>query len=276
MPTVGVVLLSLVATVLYGVGAGRAWRGLRSGVVMGRGIWALALVGTAAQAGALLWRWVTAGRVTFAGGAAGSLGLFALCVGAAYLLLGLRHRGPWWAALLLPIAALASLLAGLGVGAGWVGGSFAASWGIVHVVPTVAGIACLVAAAALCVTYLVEEWYLRTRRLGATLRWLPALEALDRLSGWVLGLAFALLSVGLASGAVRALLWKELGGNWPLDPKVISSVVTWSFVGGVVAARRRGAFGGRQRAYLVLLAAALAAFTYLGVDALLRGRHASL
>ncbi|MCK4299726.1 MAG: hypothetical protein KAX80_09340, partial [Planctomycetes bacterium] len=61
MPTVGVVLLSLVATVLYGVGAGRAWRGLRSGVVMGRGIWALALAGTAAQTSALLWSWTSAG-----------------------------------------------------------------------------------------------------------------------------------------------------------------------------------------------------------------------
>jgi len=276
MPTVGVVLLSLVATVLYGVGAERAWRGLGRGVVTGRGIWTLALVGMGAQAAALLWRWLVAGQVTFAGGAAGSLGVFALCLGAAYLLLGVRYGGPWSGALVLPLAALASFLDAVGVSAGWSGTLFGASWGVVHVVPAVAGAACLAAGAALSVMYLVEEWYLRRRRWGEPLRWLPALEALDRLSGWALGLAFVLLSLGVASGAVRAVLWKELGGAWALDPKVLSAGATWVLVGGVVAVRRRGTFGGRRLAYLILLAAALAAFTYVGVDALLGGRHAGL
>jgi len=280
MPTAGVVLLSLVAAALYGTGAVRAWREWGRGGRAGRGTRALALAGVAAQTAALLWPWASAGRVTFAGGAGGSLGLFAVFVGAVYLLLGLRCRGPWWGSLVLPVASLASLADGLWW---WHESRVAASptaftptWGLLHIVPMVAGIACLAAGAALCVMYLVEEGYLRGRRLGESLRWLPALETLDRLSGWALGLAFGLLSLGLAAGAVRALVWKELGGAWALDPKVLSAGVTWVSVGAVVVVRRRGVLGGRRLAYLVLLAALLAAFTYVGVDALLGGEHAGL
>ena len=61
-----------------------------------------------------------------------------------------------------------------------------------------------------------------------------------------------------------------------LDPKVLSAGVTWVFIGAVVVVRHRGVFGGRRLAYLVLLAALLAVFTYVGVDALLGGEHAGL
>jgi len=282
MSTAGVVVLALTAAGLYGAGAVCAWRDVGRAVRPGRRTESLALAGVAAQTGALLWPWVSAGRVAFAGGAAGSLGLFAVCAGVAYLLLGARCRGPWWGALMLPVAALASLAGGVWQ---WYearqatalsGASFGPGWALVHIVPTVVGIVCLAAGAALCVMYLVEEGYLRGRRLGETLQWLPALETLDRLSGWALGLAFGLLSVGLVTGTIRALFWQQLGAGWALDPKVLSSAVTWVFVGAVLVVKRRNALGGRRLAYLVVLAALLAAFTYVGVDALLGGRHAGL
>jgi len=278
MLTAGGVVLSMAAALLYGTGAVCAWRELRRGLPGGPLTWELALVGMAAQAGALLWGWVSEGQVAFVGGAGGSLGVFAVCVGMGFLLLRARSRGPVWGVLLLPVASVAALAGALwgALHEGGVASTFGMSWGLLHVIPAVAGIACLVAAAALCLTYLVEERYLRARQLRDVLQWLPALEVLDHLSAQALRLAFALLSLGLAAGAVRALLWKELGGAWVLDPKVVSAAATWLLVGGVAVARRRGQFGGRRFAYLVLLAAALAAFTYVGVDALLRGGHAGL
>jgi ABC-type transport system involved in cytochrome c biogenesis permease subunit len=146
----------------------------------------------------------------------------------------------------------------------------------VHVVPTVAGIAALWSAAVLCAMYLLTERYLRASVLSQSFRWLPSLEALDRLAREALKLAVVLLSLGLAAGVIRALLYKELGSRWLGDPKVISALATWALVCGVLAAGRRGRFGGRRFAHLTLLAAALGAFTYIGVDALLGGRHAGL
>lgn len=278
MPTAVVVVLWGLAAALFGGGAVRAWQELRGGRVAGLRPWALALGGMAAGGGALLSQWAGEGRVGFAAGAAGSLGLFAVCVGAGFLLLRLWYRGPLWGVLLLPVASAAALGGALWgvVRGGRAAGTFGPTWALLHVLPTVVGITFLVAGAALGVTYLVEERYLRSRRLGDVLRWLPALEVLDRLGGQALALAFGLLSLGMAAGAVRALLWQELGVEWVLDPKVLSSAATWVLVGAVVVARRGGNFGGRRLAYLTLLAAALAAFTYIGVDALLGGGHAGL
>jgi ABC-type transport system involved in cytochrome c biogenesis permease subunit len=124
--------------------------------------------------------------------------------------------------------------------------------------------------------YLLAERYLRASVLSQPFRWLPSLEALDRLAREALKLAFVLLSLGLAAGVIRALLYEELGSRWLADPKVISALATWALVFGVLAAGRHGRFGGRRFAYLTLLAAGLGAFTYVGVDALLGGRHAGL
>lgn len=278
MSSAEAVVLSVLAAALFGAGALGAWRELRRGATGVPWTWRLALGGLASEMGALVAQWVSQGRMGFAAGAAGSLGLFAVCVGAGFLALRLRWRGPLWGVLLLPVASGAALGGALwGVARrGHPADIFGPGWAFLHVVPTVAGIACLVAGAALCVTYLVEERCLRSRRLGEVMRWLPALEVLDGLSGRVLTAAFWLLSVGLVAGALRALMWKELGVRWALDPKVLSAAATWALVGGVVAARRGGNFGGRRLAYLTLLAAALAAFTYVGVDALLGGAHAGL
>jgi len=278
MSSSGMVLLSVLAGALYGVGSVCAWMNLRRALAFPRAPWALALSGVVTQAGALLWGWAASGRVAVPGGAPGSLGLLALCVGGGYLLFGFRQRSPWWPALVLPLPAVASLLAGVWgharAGAG--GAAFGVGWTAVHVVPTVAGIAALWSAAVLCAMYLLTERYLRSSVLSEPFRWLPSLEALDRLSREALKLAFLLLSLGLAAGVVRALVYEELGSRWLLDPKVIGALATWALVLGVLAAGRRGRFGGRRFAHLTLVAAALGAFTYIGVDAFLGGRHAGL
>jgi ABC-type uncharacterized transport system permease subunit len=278
MSSPGTVLLSFLAGALYGVGAVCAWTDLRRDLGLRTWPWLLACAGVLVQAGALLWGWAASGRVAVLGGAPGSLGLLALCVGGGYLLLGFRERSPWWPALILPLPAVASFLAGFWgharAGAG--GAAFGAGWTAVHVVPTVAGIAALWSAAVLCAMYLLTERYLRGAVLNQPFRWLPSLEALDRLAREALKLAFVLLSLGLAAGVIRALLYRELGSRWLSDPKVISALATWALVCGVLAAGRQGRFGGRRFAHLTLLAAGLGVFTYIGVDAFLGGRHAGL
>ena len=274
----GTGLLSLLAGLLYVGASVRAWQELRAGRSGGRVVWTLALAGLSAQLGALAWqRWAT-GRLAWAGGASGSLGLFAAWVTVAYALLTLRYRGPVLGALLLPVASLASMTGAVwGLVRGGEGaGRFGLGWVLVHIAPTVVGIACLAAGAALAAMYLLAEGYLRRRRLGGILRWLPALETLDQLSGRAVVLTFGLLTLGLAAGGVRAGFTGELGAGWAMDPKVLSSAATWVLVGAVLAARRRGGLWGRRLACLILVAAALAAFTYVGVDALLGGGHARL
>jgi len=276
METTVSIVVALAAGALYGAGALRCWVELRrEGEPTGLAR-ALGLLALAAQVASVVVVSVARGRATFLGGAPNSLGYFAVFVAVVYLVSGLRYRGPSWGALLLPVASLAALGSGvwLFVRGGRPGSSFGLSWGLVHVIPTVLGFACLAAAGAVAAMYLLEEWYLRSRRLVHTLKWLPALDVLDDLLAKVFRLAFVLLGFGLISGTVRAFVDKGLSLGWVVDPKVLCAVATWLLVTAVLVVKRYGSFVGRRLTYVTLAIAALAAFAYVGVDIWLGGWHA--
>lgn len=98
--------------------------------------------------------------------------------------------------------------------------------------------------------YLLQERELKRKKPRAFYHRLPPLEALDDLANKTLALGFPFITVGIIIGAVFASA--KMGADWPLDPKVAWSFVTWAIYLGLIFSRWTAGWRGRKAAYLAI------------------------
>src|SRR5207247_700271 len=99
------------------------------------------------------------------------------------------------------------------------------AWLPVHVVLSILGDAVFALAFSASLLYLVQERRLKARRAPASLRYLPSLEALDRVNYRCLVWGLILLTLGMVSEIVWAhTAWE---GFWSKEPRVVLSFVIW-------------------------------------------------
>ncbi len=75
------------------------------------------------------------------------------------------------------------------------------------------------------IMYLVQEWELKSKRLGYFFSRLPSLDALDQLNTHCLTTGFAFLTLGIVTGSLWAL--QSWGTYWRWDPKEVWSLIAW-------------------------------------------------
>src|SRR5258708_7541693 len=98
--------------------------------------------------------------------------------------------------------------------------------------------------------YLLQERELKSKKPRAFYYRLPPLSVLDDLAQKTLAAGFPLVTLAIIIGAFFAS--SKLGGDWPLDPKVAWSFVTWLIYLGLVFTRWTAGWRGRKAAYLAI------------------------
>lgn len=202
----------------------------------------------------------------------GSMSLFAWLLGLTYLGLEVFHRqrtvGPFVTLLLVCWLVLLDIFTPRSLPAPSVprGAMFA-----FHVTLNTWAYAAFALSFVLSVIYLVQDWVLRSRRLGAPFWRFPALDVLDRMarSSVYIGL------IALAFGVGMGLAWEHrLSGGYKFgDPKVI---ITLAIVGVYVAyllLSRNATWRGARAALLCSFNFLMVLFSYTFVNLYLTRFH---
>src|SRR5205085_2511226 len=120
--------------------------------------------------------------------------------------------------------------------------------------------------------YLMQERRLKRKRLDGIFHRLLPLEQADLIANRLVGIGFALLTLGLLMGIRFAA--QDWTGAWWLDPKVLSSVFTWAIYGAYLYTRSIAGWRGRRTMLMLVAGFAAVLIGYLGVNLSGAGRHA--
>ncbi|MEZ0268127.1 MAG: cytochrome c biogenesis protein CcsA [Phycisphaerae bacterium] len=271
MVTTGQIVVLVLAAVLLAAGWGlslaRVWR---DGESLRLGAKALSWLGVICAAGVLVWHilsrpgnnWVPLeDNFEALVGLAVLLGAFVLYVQRA------RTVGPldWFT---LPVAVVLLVAAGI-FGATKPQPYVDTTWSWVHRISTFGGTAAFAIAGAAGGLYLLANRRLRRKDLKAEHGpRLGSLERIERITFTAVTLGFALLTVGLVTGLVRAV--RENGGRmgpgWETSPKVLLAAAVWLVYAVVLHSPINPSFRGRKVAMLSILGLVLMVGTLVAVN----------
>jgi cytochrome c-type biogenesis protein CcsB len=147
------------------------------------------------------------------------------------------------------------------------------AWLLGHVLTAILGYAAFGLCFLAAVLYLVQEWHIKTKRLGPIFRRLPPLEALDHLGHTCLIIGFPLLTLAMITGAVYANY--AAAGLWRWDPLVAATVIIWLLYAILLHGRLMAGWSGRRAAVLAVAAFGLLLISYLVLVFLAPGYHAA-
>jgi cytochrome c-type biogenesis protein CcsB len=144
-------------------------------------------------------------------------------------------------------------------------------WLTVHTVLAFLGYATFALAFGAGIMYLIQEHFLKSRKLGAMYQKLPSLEILDEINYRCLTFGFPLLTFAIITGAI----WAETawGTYWSWDPKETWSLITWFVYAALLHGRLTTGWRGKRAAILAIIGFCIMLFTFLGVNLLMPGLH---
>ncbi len=121
------------------------------------------------------------------------------------------------------------------------------------------------------VMYLLQEWFLKSKRFNILYYKLPPLDILDELNYRAISFGFPLLTLGIITGSI----WAEYawGTYWNWDPKQTWSLIIWLFYAAILHGRIAVGWRGKKAAYLAIIGFIGVIFTFVGVNILMQGRH---
>ncbi|HSO36358.1 MAG TPA: cytochrome c biogenesis protein CcsA [Labilithrix sp.] len=168
-----------------------------------------------------------------------------MCV--AYVFARRRLRVEVAGAFVAPLA-LTSLMASRFVGGGAEPGEGIKSFILpFHVTLNLFGVALFGLAFSAATLYLVQERFVKSKRIDGMSRRLPPLDALDRAEHRFLLAGFPLLTIGIITGTVWARR-VEMGGTSEIL-RAVFGYVTWFVIASVLFLRAAAGWRGRRAAY---------------------------
>jgi len=120
--------------------------------------------------------------------------------------------------------------------------------------------------------YLIQQHFLKKKKLGALFQRLPSLEILDDINYRCLTIGFPLLTIAIITGAIWAE--KAWGTYWSWDPKETWSLITWFIYAALLHGRMTIGWRGKRAAMLSIAGFIIMLFTFIGVNLWLPGLHA--
>lgn len=144
-------------------------------------------------------------------------------------------------------------------------------WLAVHTTVAFFGYATFAVAFGAAIMYLIQEHFLKSKKLGAMYQKLPSLDKLDDINYRCLTFGFPLLTLAIISGAI----WAETawGTYWSWDPKETWSLITWFVYAALLHGRLTTGWRGKKAAILAIIGFFVLLFTFIGVNLLLPGLH---
>ncbi len=140
------------------------------------------------------------------------------------------------------------------------------NWLLVHSTLAFVSYATFAVAFGAAIMYLIQEHFLKRKRLGALYQKLPSLDILDEINYRCLTFGFPLLTVAIITGAI----WAETawGTYWSWDPKETWSLITWFIYAALLHGRLTTGWRGKKAAILSIIGFCILLFTFLGVNLL--------
>jgi ABC-type uncharacterized transport system permease subunit len=146
------------------------------------------------------------------------------------------------------------------------------TWSWVHLMTAFGGAAAFAVAGASGAMYLIVNHRLRSKRLTPGVQF-GSLERLERLMLLAVSLGFALLTIGLITGLVRALRGgNPLGHAWYAQPKVLLTFVAWIVYALILHSPINPSFRGRRTAMLSVVGFVLMIGVLIAVQWMPAGR----
>ncbi|NVO00548.1 MAG: c-type cytochrome biogenesis protein CcsB [Geobacteraceae bacterium] len=144
-------------------------------------------------------------------------------------------------------------------------------WLVIHTVVAFLGYASFAVAFGAAIIYLMQERFLKQRKISGLFQRLPSLDTLDDINYRCLTFGFPLLTVAIISGAI----WAETawGTYWSWDPKETWSLITWFVYAALLHGRLTTGWRGKKAAILAVIGFFVMLFTFLGVNLLMPGLH---
>ncbi len=201
-----------------------------------------------------------------------SLSFFSLAIVGVFILLQHRYRAAILGSFVTPLALLVMLSSALFPAAvAPLNPALKSNWLGIHTITAFAGYAAFAVAFCAGIMYLLQEHFLKNKKLGPLYRRLPSLEILDDMNYRCLTIGFPLLTVAIVTGAI----WAESawGAYWSWDPKETWSLITWLIYAALLHGRLTIGWRGRRAAILAIVGFCVLLFTFLGVNLLLPGLH---
>jgi cytochrome c-type biogenesis protein CcsB len=191
---------------------------------------------------------------------------------AGYLLMQIKYRLAILGAIIAPLAFLMTLAAfAFGTGGSEIPPELKTYWLPLHVTLAFLGNAVFALAFGVSLMYLLEESYLKRKKMTSVVKRFPSLEALDRLNYVLLVWGFPLMTLGIVTGSMWAgVHW---GNYWSWEPRQISSGIAWLFYGVLLHGRITAGLRGKKAALLTMVGFAVVLGYFLWGDSLFPGRH---
>lgn len=144
-------------------------------------------------------------------------------------------------------------------------------WLGIHTAFAFLGNAAFAVAFAVGIMYLLQEHYLKAKRLHGLFKRLPSLQVLDEINYKLVTVGFPLLTLAIITGA----LWAEnaWGSYWRWDPKETWSLITWFIYALVLHIRLTAGWRGKKAAVLSIIGFLIVLFTFFGVNYSLKSLH---
>jgi len=130
-----------------------------------------------------------------------------------------------------------------------------------HIIALLFAFGLLVLAFGTAVLYLTQHRLLKQKKFVGLFGKLPPLNTLDHQAFTLVAFAFPLLSIGLISGVMHAAAG-GLPGAWTIDPKILTSTVTWALYGAYLLLHGAPSWRGVRANYLLIGGLLLALLTY--------------
>jgi cytochrome c-type biogenesis protein CcsB len=147
-------------------------------------------------------------------------------------------------------------------------------WFYLHVGFAFIGYATFAVAFASSIMYLLQRRQLKAKKTSDSLfDRLPSLEVLDNLNQRLINMGFPLFTIAIGIGVYWAHESKILGPDWPNDPKVVFTGITWLLYAFLFHIRLLAVARGKRVAHLTIIAFAFIVLTFLGTRFLASGPH---
>ena len=201
-----------------------------------------------------------------------ALSIFTWTLVAAFLILQLKYNLRVLGSFVAPLALLLIILTATQPDVEFraVAG-FGSAWLVVHVAAAFFGDVFLALAAVAGLMYLLQERQIKSKQQGWFYTRLPSLKTLDSLGRTCLVFGFALITLGMLSGAVYSQF--VTGAYWRWSPKEVWSLITWAIYAAILHQRLTVGWQGRKAAWLAIAGFGAVLFTFLGASLLLGDYH---
>jgi cytochrome c-type biogenesis protein CcsB len=140
------------------------------------------------------------------------------------------------------------------------------NWLLIHSSLAFLSYATFAVAFGAAIMYLIQQHFLKKKRLGPLYQKLPSLDILDEINYRCLTFGFPLLTIAIITGAI----WAESawGTYWSWDPKETWSLITWFVYAALLHSRMTIGWRGKKAAILAIVGFFILLFTFLGVNLL--------